>query len=52
MQHTSVESEAEEDRCDCPTQDWIPFLDTACKIEDGRIQTDLYKKKLIETNIY
>ena len=44
MQHTSVDSEAESDRCGCKPQNWIPFLDTSCKIEDGRIEIDLFKK--------
>ena len=44
MRHTSVQFEAKEDRCDCAHQNWIPFLDTSCKIEDGKIEIDLYKK--------
>ena len=45
MQHTSVDSEAESDRCGCKPQNWIPFLDTSCKIEDGQIEIDLFKKE-------
>ena len=42
MSHTSGISEDE--NCDCEVQDTIPFLDTQCKIENGRIETDLYRK--------
>ena len=45
MVHTTNISEAEEDRCDCEPTDSIPFLDTALKIEDNKIDIDLYKKK-------
>ena len=42
--HTTPEGEAAEDRCDCPVQKSIPFLDTSCSVEEGRIRIDLYKK--------
>ena len=42
MCHTSVNSEI--DKCDCEAQDTIQFLDTQCKIANGRIITDLYCK--------
>ena len=42
MSHTSVNSEI--DTCDCEPQDTIPFLDTHCKFENGKIITDLYRK--------
>ena len=44
MNHTSVQSESSENRCECKTQDSIPFLDTLCTIIDGKIETDLFKK--------
>ena len=43
--HTTVPGERPEDKCDCKEQSDIPFLDTLCRIEDGKIETDLYKKK-------
>ena len=45
MVHTTIENELDEDRCDCAETDSIPFLDTLLKIENGRIDIDLYKKK-------
>ena len=45
MNHTSVPGEKIEDQSDCPKQSAIPFLDTLCSIVDGRVETDLYKKK-------
>ena len=45
MMHTTVDLEAEEDRCDCVYTKSIPFLDTSLQIENGKIDIDLYKKK-------
>ena len=45
MSHTSVVDEAIEDKCDCTPQTSIPFLDTLCSIQEGRIDTDLHKKR-------
>ena len=47
MQHTSLKNEKSEDKCDCPELNSIPFLDTACSIENRKIMLDLYKKKVI-----
>jgi len=44
MEHTSIEGECPEERCECPERKSIPFLDTLCSIENGRIETDLYRK--------
>ena len=44
MNHTTPPSEAQEDRCDCVPQISIPFLDMSISIENGRIETDLFKK--------
>ena len=44
MNHTSIQNEPIEDRCDCPEIKSIPFLDTLCTIIDGKIDTDLFKK--------
>ena len=45
MIHTTIDNEPDEDRCDCEKTDSIPFLDTSLKIENGKIDIDLYKKK-------
>ena len=45
MSHTSIESESDEDKCDCQVQKSIPFLDISCSIENGKIRTDLYRKE-------
>ena len=42
MSHTSTISEKEP--CECPFQESISFLDTKCKIKEGKIVTDLYRK--------
>ena len=48
MNHTTPNEEAAEDRCDCPDQKSIPFLDTSISIEGGQIVTDLYKKTTVK----
>ena len=45
MNHTSLQSEPQENRCSCKYQESIPFLDPLCSIVNGRIETDLYKKE-------
>ena len=45
MNHTAVLNEAEDDRCHCTQQFSIPFLDVLCRIQDGKIETDLYRKE-------
>ena len=40
--HTTPEGEAAEDRCDCPVQKSIPFLDTPWSIIEGRKDTDVF----------
>ena len=45
MMHASMDSESEEDRCDCPFQERVPFLDTSCAIKNLKIDIDLFKKK-------
>ena len=44
MSHTAVPGEATEDRCDCDIKDSVSFLDTECKIVEGIIETNLYRK--------
>ena len=44
MSHTSIKNEPIEEKCDCEETTWIPFLDVACEIKEGRIETDLYRK--------
>ena len=51
MSHTSIPGEPHESRCNCPSQDSIPFLDTSCKIEKGKIIFDLYRKES-DRNMY
>ena len=46
MNHTSPPNEAVEDRCNCKYQCSIPFLDVLCSIQDGKIETDLYRKEI------
>ena len=43
MSHTSP-SQPQSQTCSCPPMDSIPYLDTSCKIRNGRIITDLYRK--------
>ena len=45
MNHTNIENEPKENKCDCEEKDSIPFLDVSCKIVAGKIETDLYRKK-------
>ena len=52
MNHTFVENERPEDRCNCEPISSIPFFDSSLKIENGTIIVDLYKKQLTETNFY
>ena len=45
MTHITPVSELDQNSsCTCPKIEGIPFLDTFCKIENGRISTDLYRK--------
>ena len=45
MMHTSIKNEPIEQRCDCEELSSIPFLDVSCAIKEGKIVTDLHKKK-------
>ena len=45
MNHNTVLGELPGDKCEFEEQLEIPFLDTLCSIVDGRVETDLYKKK-------
>ena len=38
-----------EDRCDSDAMTSIPFFDNSCSIIEGRIDTDMFKKKLKQT---
>ena len=51
MSHTSIDNESESDKCSCPSQKTIPFLDTSCEIKSGKIILDLYKKPT-DRNMY
>ena len=44
MTHTTPQSCQPQPPCSCPPMDSIPFLDTSCKIKNGKIVTDLYRK--------
>ena len=44
LQHTTPETELEEDHCDCKRENSVPFLDTSCSISNGKIILDLYRK--------
>ena len=44
LNHTNPTNENLEIRSSCPTPSEIPFLDTACSLEEGKIILDLYKK--------
>ena len=45
MSHTTPESEWNKPPCcDCPKLSAKPFLDTLCRVKDGKIPTDLYRK--------
>ena len=45
MSHTSIRNEPIADKCDCFEITSIPFLDVSCSIVEGKIKTNLYKKK-------
>ena len=44
LQHTTIENENQEDRCECEAQNYLPFLDTSSSIKEGQIILDLYRK--------
>ena len=44
MSHTTPPN-IENPGCDCTPQQSIPFLDTSCRISDGKIVTDLFRKE-------
>ena len=44
MEHTSLETESLSEKCDCTAKKAIQFLDTSCEIQNGKIETDLYRK--------
>ena len=45
LNHTTRDYEPLEYICDCDAMTSIPFLDTSCSIIEGRIDTDLFKKR-------
>ena len=51
MNHTSPPNEAEDERCQCKRQVSIPFLDVLCSIQEGKIETDLFRKET-DRNMY
>ena len=44
MSHTTNIIEDEATRCACPHQESVSYLDTSCKISEGKIIIDLFKK--------
>ena len=45
MSHTTPSAPTEQEpSCSCPKIKSIPYLDTSCEIEEGKIVTDLYRK--------
>ena len=44
MSHTTPPT-IENPECDCKREETIQFLDTSCKIIEGKIITDLYRKE-------
>ena len=45
MSHTTPKSEQDlPPFCTCPLSESIPYLDTECKMKQGKIVTDLYRK--------
>ena len=47
MEHTKFENNYD---CDCQFLIRIPFLDTQCKIENGKIIVDLYREVFLESD--
>ena len=45
MIHTSPKSEKAHDKCTCKPLNAIPFLDTQCSVEGGKIEVDLFRKE-------
>ena len=41
ISHTTNPNERDCDKCNCPSQMKIPFLDTSCEITEGKIVLDL-----------
>ena len=44
MNHTTLEHEDIEDKCECDQKEAIPFLDIMCSIKGGKIDIDLHIK--------
>ena len=42
MNHTMLEHEAKENRCNCPSVQSIPFLDTLSTIKEGKIDINIF----------
>ena len=45
IEHTKKLSDPDQESCPCPAQDSIPFLDTSLSVRNGKINSDLYRKK-------
>ena len=51
MYHTTNIFEDEATKCACPHQESVSYLDTSCKISEGKIIIDLFKKPT-DRNMY
>ena len=51
MNHTSSPGGQKDDKGECNEQLSIPFLDVLCSLQDGKIETDLYRKET-DINMY
>ena len=45
MSHTNIENKSLEDKCECDETFKIPLLYVSCSIKEGKIHTDLNRKK-------
>ena len=45
LSHTTLKYESKEEKCSSIFSASVPFLDTSCSIEKGRIEIDLYRKE-------
>ena len=51
ISHTSNKNKIEADRCSCEPQEEVAFLDTSCKIVNGKVILDLFRKET-DRNMY
>ena len=44
MNHTTIEDESKDIKCDCQRKESIPFLDMSLSLKEGQIDIDLFRK--------